>query len=152
MSARQRIVRTAHFVPLTSELLAIAIAEAADPTLRAHMPPPAIGPGWAMIEGAALYGAGGVFPIWPGRALAWLMPSVSAGPREIAMAASFARDWFGRLQADPAFARVEATTRGDFAGGRNFLERLGFTCECEKMARWGPDGADHTLWSRIRED
>jgi hypothetical protein len=139
------------FVPLDAALFREAIElvrpDLASPALAMvdGAPPPPFneGSGWAMIEGGYLLGAGGAVEVWPGRAVLWLLPSIFARRRHLAIAYRFARNWLAELD----YRRLEATATEP--SGCLFLARLGFIREATLRA-YGPDGADHALYARVK--
>lgn len=146
---------SARLVPLGPEHLAFLAPRPGDEWIARQFDNPALvkavtapGASFAMIDGGYVLGAGGVLPQWQGRALAWLLAGRFARPRHLALAARVAIPWLERLQADPRFARIEASTRCDRIAHCRFLEHLGFGLE-GIMRRYGPDGSDHALYARV---
>ena len=142
------------FVPLTSELLAWAAAEEADAGSRALLTPEVLavylprppGYGEAMLGRGRVLAAGGLVPLWPERAIAWLMLSPHATVREKALA-------LRRVQAGLArapFRRVEMQVRTTEPWCRRFAARLGFAEE-GVMRAYDPDGRDYGLFARVAE-
>ena len=94
---------------------------------------------------------GGLFPIWPGRAEAWLLLGPEIGLRETLAALTFCRVHMDMLQArDPDCHRIEMWVEADAPWCARFAERLGMRQEGLAKA-WGPDGADHMLFARVAD-
>lgn len=142
------------FVALTPELLAMIPPREIEAAHAAKLAAPAAAAlvcrhGIAALDGGYVLGAGGVIPVDDsGRGLLWLMPGLFARPRHIVAAVPFAYAWLGRLIADGRFRRLEATSA--HAPGCRLLAHLGFRCETpQPMRRYGLDGGDHWLFSRV---
>lgn len=91
-------------------------------------------------------GAGGVHPVWPGRAAAWALLSEHAGPAMLAIVRKL--DFV--LTTMPA-NRIEMTVRANFAPGCRLARFLGFALETPApMPRFYPDGASAYLFARIK--
>lgn len=144
------------FVPLDATLLRLIVPRRdhlvttewlADPDEVARVTQHGLG--WAMLEGGYVIGAGGIAPVWFGRAVVWLLPGENTEPRHLVVAYRFIRRWLDALQEFPAFRRIEAAVRFDFAEGHRFARGLGFRHE-GLMRFWGPDGTSHHLYARLR--
>ncbi|HWK44925.1 MAG TPA: hypothetical protein VNT30_09400 [Stellaceae bacterium] len=139
-------------VPLTAELL--ALLPLPDAALSGFVSQSSFvrdavegSQGFVMLDGGYVVGAGGVGPIWPGRAVAWMLVGGWARPRHLAAAFPFVRDLLARLQVDPAYRRIECTVPTGFAGGALWACRLGFVPE-GVMRGYGLHGEDHELYAR----
>lgn len=92
---------------------------------------------------------GGLFPLWAGRAEAWLLFHPLAQPRDVVRAVNACARHMDAVQAyDAACRRIEmyvdaATHRHD-----RFAARMGMTMEGVARA-WGTDGADHVVYARV---
>lgn len=138
--ARPRIV----IVQLTPELLdRLPPPPFADEGWREALSQP--GMGWAMREGVRVVMASGVVPVWRGRGLAWLTHDGHAEWRHWLAASRWAKHWFPVLP----YRRIEATVLAGFEPGARWAEFIGFKRE-GRMRRFGEDGADHWLYSRVR--
>jgi hypothetical protein len=146
---------TPRLVPLTRTLLGLALqlerdaATAKLSNLLSHakivLQP---GLGVAAIDGGVLVGAGGLAPVWRGRAEAWLLVSRIAERRSVVAALRLARDWLDAMQREPPFRRVEIFVRWKEPWRESFAAALGFALE-GRLARWGADGEDHAIYARI---
>lgn len=149
------------FVPLTPALLfqvlATCATEAANtPTAYAVMQSAAhraleAPADWSgvMLAGRRPIMAAGVWPLWPGRAEAWLVAVDGIDMRERLAGLEAVRERLDQLQArHPELRRIEMWTAADAPGAASFAGRLGM--RIEGVARhWAPDGADYALCSRI---
>ena len=48
--------------------------------------------------------------------------------------------------------RIEMTVEQSYPQGHRWAKLLGFKVECERLESFGPQGGDHKLYVRIRED
>jgi hypothetical protein len=87
----------------------------------------------------------GILPQWRGVGLAWawLGRSWRRHAREITY--EVAR---GLAQSD--YHRVEAAVRVEYQRGHDWIKRLGFELETPVARKWGPDGADFSIYVRVR--
>lgn len=144
----------ARLVPLRPELLALIPASPDQPlwsaTLTAEIRGTLCQPdlAFALLEGGYCIGAGGVLPMWPGRAIAWLVAGGDTTRWHLLHAVRLIRPWFDRLQRDPRFRRLECSVVEGFHRGARFAELLGFHRE-GFMRHYGPDGAHHHLFARF---
>lgn len=100
--------------------------------------------GWAAVEGERPLAIGGIFDMGRGRGLAWAWMTRAWRKHAREITARVAEEF-----ACSDFVRIEAAVKCGFAGGENWLKRLGFTMEAERMAKW--DGADDfSLWARVK--
>lgn len=140
-------------VPLTPELLRLlplrdprASRWMSDGYVRAVAIP---GLSFAALDGGYIHGAGGLVPIWPGRAIAWMLAGVFARPRHFLRGAAFTRAWLDEMQARPEFRRIECHVLARFEPGLRFAEALGFVRETPPLEAWDPDGNDHIQFKRM---
>jgi hypothetical protein len=90
--------------------------------------------------------AGGVMPVWGGRAVAWALFSDRARPAMTAIV----RQLRFTLDTYPA-KRIEMTVRAEFAAGCRLARVLGFRCETPHgMASFYPDGSTAYLYARTQ--
>ncbi|HEY2068280.1 MAG TPA: hypothetical protein VGG48_01900 [Rhizomicrobium sp.] len=145
-------------VPLDDTLLRIAIALERDQLAarftnlyerRALLAPDR---SFAFVDGGELLGAGGLVPVWPGRAEGWLLVSRLARPRQVVAGVRAARAWLDRKLRDPDYARIEFYIRADAPWRESFARALGCAEQGAKLRRWGLDGADYVLHARISEE
>lgn len=90
----------------------------------------------------------GVFPEWPGRALAWSIITKSARPREIVSGVKVCAEWFSQIQLNPQFRRLEMMMSAGHAWCDGYTKALGFTLEGRCVA-FGQDGSDFLMYARI---
>lgn len=89
-------------------------------------------------------GAGGLRPVWVGRAVAWALLGRKSGPAMPAIVRKLR--WV--LSTYPA-NRVEMTVRSEFEPGCRLAALLGFDAEAT-LRRFNPDGSDARLFARIQ--
>ena len=105
----------------------------------------ATGPTYTAEHDGKIIGIAGLGVHWAGRAEAWCLLA-----REVPT-----RAWPAihravvRVLAENGYRRIEATAKTGFRQGQRWLAMLGFVPEGE-MPAYGPDGADHMRWARIR--
>jgi len=139
-------------VPLTRPLLDFILAmnrndlESDLPKFGAVFSP---GCAYALMDAGELYGAGGIIPIWHGRAEGWLIVTRLARPRDIVKGVRIAREWLDEKQQDPAFARLEFYLLAQAAWRESFAAALDLFY-LSTLRRWGPDGDDYCHYERVR--
>lgn len=90
--------------------------------------------------------AAGVFPVWPGRAVAWACMSKHAYRHLI----QINKRCLFVLDSYPA-KRVEMTVRSDFPEAHRWARMLGFVCETPNgMEGFYPNGETAYLYARIK--
>jgi hypothetical protein len=104
----------------------------------------------AMFDGCDVMGAAGVMPVWPGRGIAWLYPSVHMGKRHYGHALARCERELRRM-GDEGMHRIECTVRGAFPAGLRWAQRLHFTVEAT-MRHFAPNGEHHTLLARYHRE
>jgi hypothetical protein len=92
----------------------------------------------------ACVGAAGIRPVWPGRAVAWMLLGRGARPAMLAIA----RKLRFVLDTYPA-NRIEMTVRANFLPGCRLAALLGFGEEA-RLASFYPDGSAARLYARLR--
>ncbi|HEV2186382.1 MAG TPA: hypothetical protein VGR70_04200 [Stellaceae bacterium] len=143
-------------VPLHPELHRLAVLEERDALLAERSEGPAAEArhcnrwGYALLGRGHVLAAGGLVPLWAGRAEAWLLVSRYASPRDLVPALRHARDVLDKRQRDPFFRRIEINVRWEAPWRESFVSALGFELEAI-MDSWGPDGADYGLYARIAD-
>lgn len=143
-------------VPLYPELHRFAVLEERDPLLAERNEGEAAELrhcnqwGYALIGRGRVLAAGGLVPLWAGRAEAWLMVSRFATPRDLVPALRHAKSVMDKRQRDPFFARIEIHVRWDAPWRESFAAALGFTLEAH-LRCWGPGQTDFGLYSRIAD-
>ncbi|HEY9029647.1 MAG TPA: hypothetical protein VIP05_35490 [Burkholderiaceae bacterium] len=104
------------------------------------------GQAWtAVVDGLPIC-VGGLTEIWRGRAYAWALLTVDAGPHMLGLTREI------RSTLDRAtFARIEMVVEKDFLAGRRWAEMLGFSLETPEALRcFLPSGRDAWIYSRIK--
>lgn len=86
----------------------------------------------------------GVVGHWPGRGEAWAMLD-AAMPHDFLAIHHLAR----RFLRVGVFRRVEAVVETGFEAGHRWARALGFELEAPRMAGYGPDGRDYSLYARV---
>lgn len=100
--------------------------------------------GWAAVDEGRPVAVGGIFDLGRGRGLAWAWMTRAWRKHAREITARVAEEF-----ACCEFVRIEAAVKCGFVGGEKWLQRLGFTMEAERMAKW--DGADDfSLWARVK--
>lgn len=97
----------------------------------------------ALSEGEPV-ACGGLYELWPGRALAWTYLGASVGREFVALHRTVKR----HLELAP-WRRVEAYVEAGFPQGHRWVRTLGFTLE-GFLRGFMPDGKDMVLYSRVR--
>ena len=103
----------------------------------------------SVIRNGHLLGSGGIFPVWDGLGEAWVIPSRLVQKHK-KMFVKLIRENMARMTDEFQFRRLQATARADAPKSRRFLEFLGFERE-GLLKAYGPDGADHVLFAKIRK-
>lgn len=101
------------------------------------------------VEGDAILACAGILPVWEGRAIAWALLSWRLDPHRFRRIHGWVRR--GLEEADRRWRRIETTVDAEFDNAARWAAALGFRCE-GRMRMFGPDGRDHLLVARIRED
>jgi hypothetical protein len=102
----------------------------------------------AMLDGRII-GLAGLLPQWPGRAIAWVLASnvpMRCWP-------AITRETIRVLEAahTAGYRRIEMTARADDPPANRWALRLGFK-PYAALWMYGPDGADHVGYVRLRGD
>ncbi len=90
----------------------------------------------------------GVHHRWEGVGEVWMVfsPLAAKYPRTV----SFLRTMIAYMQAEKGYYRLQATIDTSWPAAIRFAEHMGFQREAV-MKRYGPDGADHFLYSLVQE-
>ncbi len=140
-------------VPLDRALMRFVLSLSRDAVDAKHiMPFPEVyfpGCAYAVHVAGRFIAAGGVIPIWPGRAEGWLLITHLAEKREIVTGIRFAGRWLDAKQEDPAFGRIEFFLLSQAAWRESFARALGLRFLSD-LKRWGPDGEDYCHYERLR--
>lgn len=101
--------------------------------------------GMAALADGEVVALAGILPQWRGVGLAWswLGRGWRGHAREITERVALGLD-------ESEFVRIEAAVRVDYARGHRWLQRLGFVMETPLARKWGPDGADYSIYARVR--
>ena len=149
-------VQTCRLVPLTAELLAIAMAASGDGALVEHAQRPEVlrqvlapGLSFAVLDGGILAVAYGIFPVVYGRAHGWMTRTPLATRRHLAYAVRQAADHLAIWNAQEPYRRIEIQIQDGQPWRESFAKRLGMN-ECLGPARkWDHLGRDYWLYARI---
>ncbi len=154
LAPARRKLNEPRLVPLTPELYRFAVLEERDPLTAEMAEAPHVEQvrvnAWAgaLLGQGRVIGAGGLVPVWTGRATCWLLVSREARARDIVAGLRRARQWLDKRQRDPFFRRIEAEVRWDAPWRASFMAALGFALE-GRMRRWDPLGRDYGLYARV---
>jgi len=96
-----------------------------------------------------IIGCAGVTPVWHGRAIAWALISIHAGPARMLAIHRDVGEFLDDVQRRPEFRRIEATCAREFTAARRWVIMLGFQHE-GLMRRYDAQGVDHDLYARVR--
>ena len=97
-----------------------------------------------LLDGSPI-AVGGVAKLWENRGFVWSMVDRRAGPHFM----TITRVAKKALELAP-YRRIEADTPCGFPQGHRWLRMLGFHVEAERMRAYMPDGADHTLYAKVK--
>lgn len=100
--------------------------------------------GYALEDRRGVFAVGGICPLRPGVGMAWtvLTPRWKRYARRVTELCQHGIETSG-------LERIEAATVYGFKGGRDWLERMGFTMECERARKWD-SRHDYSLFARVR--
>ena len=102
-------------------------------------------PSFTYVNDDVVLGCAGMTPIWEGRALAWAFVSESIGPHFISVHRAVARF----LEAQD-LTRIEMAVEVDYEQGHRWALMLGFELEAVLMKSYLPNGADCSLYGRVK--
>jgi hypothetical protein len=144
------------FVRLTADLLAWALLDDPDPSVRAIADmtgllrriaePPAFGE--ALLDQGRVMMAAAIVPHWPGRVEVWSTISRFADYRHRAVAWRRCQAALDAAAQTAEARRMEMTVRADAPWRDTFAHLLGFQLE-GVMRAWHPNGSDYCLYARI---
>lgn len=106
------------------------------------------GSAYAMEEKGLPIAGAGVMPVWDGVYEAWAMIGSQVGRAAMVRVYKETQLFLGFLFDDPAVRRVQTQVKTDFLAGHRFARMLGFAEE-GVLRRYGPDGSDYTMYSRV---
>jgi len=102
------------------------------------------GDAWAFKHEGKVVGVGGLIPLWPGRAMAWMVLDRDSGRGMIALTR-----FLPHFIDAHGFPRVEMWVSAGFDLGFRWAGLLGFELETPKpMKRYLADGGDAYLFAR----
>lgn len=146
-------------VALDRHLLARAVDSERDP-LTAEMASGAFfadramlaasyGLAFALIDGAEVPMAGGLFTHWHGRVEGWWLVSRTVRRRHLVHVARTSRAFMDKRQRDPAFRRIELHVRTGERWSNSFAQLMGFEFEGLHRA-YDASGRDYRSFARVR--
>jgi hypothetical protein len=97
-----------------------------------------------LVDGRPVF-VGGLYELWPNRALVWSFISRDSGKHFVAIHRGVQK--FLSMQ---PYTRLEAECDCGFAPGHRWLKMLGFKCEAERMRKYRVDGGDSSLYARVK--
>lgn len=100
-----------------------------------------VGPAWTMWVGEEVVGCAGLMLLWPGRAHAWLLPSVLLAQYPKTVVKSIVQQ-LRQAITELQLVRIQCDVQADFRIGRRLVEWLGFEQEGPVMLRYGPHDED----------
>ena len=103
------------------------------------------GPAFSGAVDGEIIGCAGLIVCHENRALTWAVFSDRA-PRHFVSIHKVALAFLNTQ----AIRRIEAYVDTEFPAARRWVERLGFTCECEHMRDFFPGGRAGALWTRLK--
>jgi len=104
--------------------------------------------GFTGFFGGQIAGCGGLIEQWKGRAIAWTLIDLSVVGRMMIPLHKHVLRLIDSYQPS-VFKRIEMTVDLGFNPGHRWARLLGFEKNCV-LDHYGPDGRDHTLYSRVR--
>jgi hypothetical protein len=103
---------------------------------------------FALLRGDAVLAEGGLIPLWPGRAEAWLLVGRDTSRRDLVPALRHARTIIEGCQRNPDFRRVEIHIRWEMPWRDSFARALGMSLEAQLRAA-SPTGGDMAIYARV---
>lgn len=102
---------------------------------------------FSAVHEEVVVGCAGVYPEWAGRAIAWaLIPKESK--RYLHYFTKEVRKFLDSIR--ETYPRIEAYVRCDFPPGHTWAVLCGFKMEAPFMQRFGPEGANYSMYARVR--
>lgn len=137
---------------LTEDLARIIALRApvADKIRQAEYRNQALRPGlsFAILEGGLPVIAGGIVPIWPGRAEGWSTVLPAASRRARVVGTRHAAALLETLIAAGRFSRIDVFMHPNAPSCRSFAQALGLVHE-RLLRKYMPDGSDIDLYSKV---
>lgn len=100
---------------------------------------------FAAVEGARVLGIGGIIEYWPGRALVWAVLADGISKQFVGIHKAVLR-FLGTQDYD----RIEASADVGFGPGHRWLGKLSFRCETPLMKKYLPNGADASMYVKLK--
>lgn len=107
------------------------------------------GPAWSGFDGNRIIGSAGVTPAWRGRAIAWCMICEGNSHADLLFATRMIHGFLTKIQANPAYRRIETPVLESFNEGHRWAKMLGFDSE-GLMRCYDQQGRDVRLYARIK--
>lgn len=95
-----------------------------------------------MVNGLPIC-CGGLIPIWAGRAYAWALLDIDAGPHMLALTRGI-RSLFDATE----WRRIEMAVDSEFEAGARWARLLGFHLE-HRASKYLPNGNDADIFVRV---
>lgn len=89
----------------------------------------------------------GIYPIWPGLAEGWMVPSNHINRRAVALVRG-GREIFSHIGTAMQLQRLQFMVRSSHLQATRFAEALYFKKEAT-LARYGPEGDDYHVYARF---
>jgi len=97
-----------------------------------------------MLNGEVMV-CGAIEKIWDHRGIIWCVFNEKSKHNHISIFRAMKK-----FLKESAYDRIEVSVACDFAHGRRRVEMLGFKLECERAAKYLPDGTDCAIYSMVR--
>jgi hypothetical protein len=102
-------------------------------------------PAWTCIADGKVICCGGFIEMWTGRAMTWALLSFHASKYFLQL------HRYVKMRIDTAgYRRIEATVDREFPDGHRWVHMLGFKLEAERLRNYRPDGADCSLYAKVK--
>ena len=101
--------------------------------------------GVAAIDGGEDIVDAGIMTQWRGVGLAWCFLSRRWKKHARAISGEIKR-----YISESDFPRIETAVKVDFKHGHSWANMLGFSLETPLARKWGPDGADYSIYARVK--
>ena len=100
---------------------------------------------WTGVADGDPIACGGTIQQWPGRHHAWMLMNAVTGPHM-----RFITNQVLKCLKSVE-GRIELTVRADFAQGHRWAKMLGFRVETPVLVAFGPEGENHTGYTRFNK-
>lgn len=101
---------------------------------------------YSVVKDDVVYAVLGITEYWPGRGEVWAILKKDLG-QDFLMVNACAK----HIMDSYSFSRYEAVVNLDFKNGIRWMKSLGFDVEAPLMKKYGRDGKDCVLMSRVQE-